>query len=71
MEGFYEEQEREEPAQPETRFTVEEHAKRLGVAPSILAAVKQSQGWAAGKKINKTAFEDAVNAFLGAPMGRR
>jgi hypothetical protein len=72
MEDFYEEQkENEEPAQPETRLAVEEHAKRLGVAPSILAAVMQSQNWAAGKKITEAVFKDAVSAFLGAPMGRR
>jgi hypothetical protein len=68
MGDFYEEG--REPAQPEPLLTVEEQAKRLGVAPSILAAVTQSNGWAGGKKITKTAFEDAVNAFLGAPMGR-
>jgi hypothetical protein len=50
--------------------TIEEHATSQGVAPSIFAAVMQSQCWATGKKTTETVFKDAVNAFLGAPIGR-
>lgn len=67
MEDF-EEQDKHE--QPERLFTIEEHARRQGVAPSILAAVMQSEGWANGKKTSETLFKGAVNAFLNAPIGR-
>jgi hypothetical protein len=74
MGDFEQSVEHEKPAselEPTSTFlAVEEHAKRQGVAPSIFAAVIQSKGWAAGKKTTETVFEDAVNAFLGAPMGR-
>jgi hypothetical protein len=29
----------------------------------------QYKGWAAGKKVEKTAFKKAVNTFLDSPMG--
>jgi hypothetical protein len=78
MEGFdeqsvgYEEpaSEPEQPVEPPELLTVEEHAKRRSVAPSIFAAVMQSKGWATGKKTTEAAFKHAVSAFLGAPMGR-
>jgi hypothetical protein len=50
--------------------TIEEHAKQQRVAPSILAAVMQAEQWAVGKTVTETAFKDAVNRFLSAPMGR-
>jgi hypothetical protein len=50
-------------------LTIEEHAKRQDTPPSILAAIMQFQNWAAGKRVSEQAFKDAVNAFLGAPIG--
>jgi hypothetical protein len=50
-------------------LTVEEHAKTLNVSAPVFAAVRQYKGWAAGKKIERSEFEKAVNAFLNAPMG--
>jgi hypothetical protein len=47
---------------------VEEHAAALGVSAPVFAAVTQTQGWAAGKKVEKTAFEQAVKGFLNAPV---
>jgi hypothetical protein len=61
----------EQPVTTSPFLVVEEHAKRQDVAPSILAAVMQSEGWRAGKKITETAFKDAVSAFVGAPIGGR
>jgi hypothetical protein len=52
-------------------LTVEEHAKRQRLTAPIFAAVMQSKGWASGKKVSKSEFEEAINAFLGAPMGGR
>jgi hypothetical protein len=49
--------------------TIEEHAAALGLSAAVFAAVRQYQGWAAGKKVEKGVFEQAVHAFLGAPMG--
>jgi len=51
------------------RLTVEEHAKRQRLTAPIFAAVMQSKGWASGKKVTKTEFEEAIKAFLGSPMG--
>ncbi len=50
-------------------MTVEEHAKRQRLTAPIFAAVMQSKGWASGKKVTKTEFEEAIKAFLGSPMG--
>jgi hypothetical protein len=52
-------------------MTVEEHAKRQKLTAPIFSAVMQSKGWASGKKVSKSEFEEAINAFLGAPMGGR
>jgi hypothetical protein len=51
-----------------TFCAIEEHAKSLNVSAPVFAAVRQSQGWAAGKNVEQTEFKKAVNAFLGAPM---
>ena len=60
----------QEAAQTAPTFcAVEEHAAALGISAPVFAAVKQSRGWAAGKKVEKTDFKKAVNAFLKAPMG--
>jgi hypothetical protein len=48
---------------------IEEHAAVLGVSAPVFAAVRQYKGWAAEKKVERSEFEEAVNAFLGAPMG--
>jgi hypothetical protein len=48
---------------------IEEHATALGVSAPVFAAVRQYKGWAAEKKVERSEFEKAVNAFLGAPMG--
>ena len=50
-------------------LTVEEHAKRQKLTAPIFSAVMQSKGWASGKKVTKTEFEEAIKAFLGSPMG--
>jgi hypothetical protein len=52
-----------------TFCAIEEHAATLDVSAPIFAAVRQYKGWAAGKKVEKSEFEQAVHAFLGAPMG--
>lgn len=52
-----------------TFCAIEDHAQALNVAAPVFAAVVQSKGWAANKKVEKTAFEKAVKDFLGAPMG--
>jgi len=48
---------------------IEEHAETLKISAHIFAAVRQSKGWAAGKKVEKSEFEKAVKDFLGSPMG--
>jgi hypothetical protein len=53
----------------DTFRAVEEHAAALGVSAPVFAAVKQANGWAAGKKVEKAVFEKAVKGFLNAPMG--
>lgn len=50
-------------------LTVEEHAKRQKLTAPIFSAVMQSKGWASGKKVTKSEFEEAIKAFLGSPMG--
>ena len=48
---------------------IEEHAAQMSVSAPVFAAVRQYQGWAEGKKVEKREFEEAVRAFLGSPMG--
>jgi hypothetical protein len=48
---------------------IEEHAAALNVSAPVFAAVRQYKGWAAGKKVEKSEFEKAVNGFLNAPVG--
>lgn len=50
-------------------LTIEEHRKNLNIGSPVFAAVMQAQNWAAGKKIPEAQFKEAVEAFLGAPMG--
>ena len=52
-----------------TFLAVEEHAANLQISAPVFQAVMQAQNWAAGKKVEKTEFEKAVNAFLNAPRG--
>ena len=52
-----------------TFLAVEEHAAALQISAPVFQAVMQAQNWAAGKKVEKTEFEKAVNAFLNAPIG--
>jgi hypothetical protein len=49
--------------------SIEEHAAVLCVSAPVFAAVREYQGWAEGKKVERIEFEQAVRAFLGAPMG--
>jgi hypothetical protein len=53
----------EEPAK------VEDHAKAVKTPASVLAAVMQCRGWAAGKRVGAEEFKNAVEAFLSAPIG--
>jgi hypothetical protein len=48
---------------------IEEHASALGITAPVFAAVRQYKGWAAGKKVEKSGFEKAVEDFLGSPIG--
>ena len=57
------------PKDAPTFCAIEEHAQALNVAAPVFAAVVQSNGWAANKKVEKTQFEKAVRDFLGSPMG--
>lgn len=52
-----------------TFLAIEEHAVSLQISAPVFQAVMQAQNWAAGKKVEKTEFEKAVNAFLNAPIG--
>jgi hypothetical protein len=52
-----------------TFCAIEEHAKNLNVSAPVFAAVRQMQGWAAGKSVEQTEFTKAMNAFLNAPVG--
>lgn len=52
-----------------TFLAVEEHAANLQISAPVFQAVMQAQNWAAGKKVEKSEFEKAVNAFLNAPIG--
>jgi hypothetical protein len=58
-----------EAANASTFCAIEEHAKALTVSAPVFAAVRQMQGWAAGKSVDKSTFEKAVNSFLNAPVG--
>jgi hypothetical protein len=58
-----------EPSEESGLVTIEELAEKLKVGKPVLAAVKQSEGWAAGKKVTEAVFKTAIAAFLGAPMG--
>jgi hypothetical protein len=49
-------------------LAIEEHAEKLKVSKPVFAAVKQAEGWAAGKKVTETEFKTAMDAFLKAPM---
>lgn len=60
------------PARKSPTFrAIEEHAATMKVSAPVLAAVCQSEGWAAGKSVEKTEFERAVNGFLGSGIGGR
>jgi hypothetical protein len=48
---------------------IEAHASALDVSAPVFAAVRQYKGWAAGKKIEKNEFEEAVRDVLNAPIG--
>ncbi|MHB9292682.1 hypothetical protein Holit_01784 [Hollandina sp. SP2] len=48
---------------------IEEHAKARGLSAPVFAAVRQMKGWSEGKKVEVTEFNEAVNTFLGAPIG--
>ena len=50
-------------------LTIEEHAKQENIPAHIFAAVKAMKGWNPGKKVHKSVFNEAVNAFLNAPIG--
>jgi hypothetical protein len=50
-------------------LAIEEHAAKLKVSKPIVAAIMQAEGWAEGKKVTKTAFLAANDAFLNGPMG--
>jgi hypothetical protein len=54
---------------PSTFLAIEEHAKAQRISAPIFAAVRQMQGWSEGKKVAETEFNEAVTAFLGAPVG--
>jgi hypothetical protein len=56
-------------AVPPAFLAIEEHAKARQISAPVFAAVRQMKGWAEGKKVDKAEFDEAVNAFLGAPMG--
>lgn len=50
---------------------IEEHAAALKISAPVFAAVKQANGWAAGKKVKKEEFQKAIDGFLKAPIGGR
>jgi hypothetical protein len=52
-------------------YAIEEHAAALKISAPVFAAVKQANGWAAGKKVEKEEFQKAVDGFLKAPIGGR
>jgi hypothetical protein len=57
------------PRDTPTFRAVEEHAAEMKLSAPVFAAVKQTRAWAAGKKVEKKTFEEAVKSFLNAPMG--
>jgi hypothetical protein len=54
---------------PPTFLAIEEHAKTRHISAPVFAAVRQMKGWSAGKKVEEAEFKEAVDAFLGAPIG--
>jgi hypothetical protein len=50
-------------------LAIEEHASAMSVSAPVFAAVREYKGWAAGKKIEKKEFEEAVKDVLNAPIG--
>jgi hypothetical protein len=50
-------------------LAIEEHAKTRRISAPVFAAVRQMNGWSEGKKVSEAVFNEAVNAFLGAPIG--
>ncbi len=53
-----------EPLQP-----VEDLAKEHGIKSWELAGPMRAAGWAAGKQVTKTRFQQALNAFRHRPQG--
>jgi len=41
----------------------------IGLDPAIFAGVCAHNNWAAGKRVNRTAFKQAVKKFLSASAG--
>jgi hypothetical protein len=56
-------------AVPPTFLAIEEHAKARRIPAPVFAAVRQMKGWSEGKKVLEAEFNEAVNAFLNAPVG--
>lgn len=54
---------------PPTFLAIEQHAKARRISAPVFAAVRQMKGWSEGKKVPEAEFNEAVNAFLGAPIG--
>jgi hypothetical protein len=50
-------------------LTIEEHKINLKIDAPVFAAVVQLKGWCSGKRMPETVFKQAVEEFLGAPMG--
>jgi hypothetical protein len=50
-------------------LTIEEHTEKHKVSAPVFAAVKAMKGWNAGKKVSEWEFKEAVNVFLGSPIG--
>lgn len=47
---------------------VDEWAGAKGLQPYVFAAVCEAAGWAEGRVVNEATFDNAVNAWLNAPM---
>ena len=54
---------------PDEVLTIEEHQKNRGIDLPVFHAVMQAEDWAASKKVPLAVFQEAVENFLGAPMG--
>ena len=50
-------------------LTIEEHRKNLNVDAPVFQAIMTAQKWASGKKVPEAVFIEAVESFLGSPMG--